>query len=265
MDLQLDHIVHFLSDHPNKAIMEWKKLGYKAVMGGSHESWGTFNSLLYSSISYIEFLAVENQTIAEQSDNPLIIQLITDLRNGDGIGQICFRTKDIVMLKEQLKNKGITTFPIFHGCRKRHDGSMIRWKMLFMKEKASLPFPLFIEWEQMDEDRFEELKVLGMTDKKLENHSVKSIFIACYNAEKTAKEWTRLFDFPIINNNFVVNFSTKSIVLQCGSLELVFCESLSQEGVIHETLKSRGERPFFIQFQPMLFDKPTSLFHSYYQ
>ncbi|QED47875.1 VOC family protein [Cytobacillus dafuensis] len=265
MDLQLDHLVHFISDHPNKAVMEWKKLGYKAVMGGSHESWGTFNSLLYSSTSYIEFIAVENQTIAEQSDNPLIKQLITDLKNRDGIGQICFRTKDLVMMKEQLNKKGITTFPIFPGSRKRQDGSMIRWKMLFIKEKASFPFPFFIEWEQNDEDRFIELKALSVTDKKLENHSVKSVFIACYNAEKTAMEWTRLFDFPIINNNFVVNFSTKSIVLQCGSTELIFCESLNQEGIIHETLKSRGERPFFIQFQPMLFEKPISVFHSHYQ
>ena len=265
MELQLDHIVHFINGNPNKAIEEWEKLGFKAVMGGSHEKWGTFNSLIYNSTSYIEFLAIENEELAQNSDNPLIRQLVTDLQREEGIGQICFRTTDILSVKNELENKGCKTFPIFPGSRKRKDGTTIKWKMLFINQESPLPLPFFIEWEQQDEDRFNELKKLGMMDQKLEKHRIQSISIACKNGEESAKEWSQLFDFPITHIESDPESFTKKTTINCGSTEIIFCEPLDEKGIVDQTLKLRGERPFLIQLDPQFMTKPISLFGSYYQ
>ncbi|MEH7346857.1 VOC family protein [Bacillus sp. JJ1532] len=265
MELQLDHIVHFIKGDPKKAIEAWQKLGLQAVMGGSHEKWGTFNSLLYNSTSYIEFLAIENEEIAQNSDNPLITQLVSDLQREEGIGQICFRTTDILTVKKELEKKGCKTFPIFPGSRKRKDGSTIKWKMLFLNQESTLPLPFFIEWEQQDEDRFNELKNLGMMDQKLEKHRIQSISFACKNGEKSAKEWSGLFDFPItytVNNS---DSSTKKTTIDCGSTKIIFCEPLDEKGIIYNTLKLRGERPFSVQLVPEILTQPISLFGSHYQ
>ncbi|KAB2330236.1 VOC family protein [Cytobacillus depressus] len=265
MELQFDHIVHFIEGHPKKAIKEWQKQGIQGAMGGSHEKWGTYNSLLYARTSYIEFLAMENKVNAETCDNPLISQLVSDLHNGEGIGQICFRTTNIEKLKKELEEKGCSTLPIFPGSRKRQDGSIIHWKMLFIKGESTLPFPFFIEWGQSDEVRFKELKEMDMIDGKLEKHQIKSILFACRNAEQSASEWSRLFDFPIKSIGLDSVSSLKKATVLSGNTEIIFCEPLNEEGMIYHTLQSRGERPFSIQFGPQLFHGTFSLYGSFYQ
>ncbi|WNS73521.1 VOC family protein [Bacillus sp. DTU_2020_1000418_1_SI_GHA_SEK_038] len=265
MELQLDHIVHFIKGSPKKAIDEWEKIGYQAVIGGSHEKWGTFNSLLYNSTSYIEFLAVEDEGIAQNSDNPLISQLVSDLHKGEGIGQICFRTNDILTVKNELEKKGCKTFPIFPGSRKRQDGSTIKWKMLFIKQESTLPSPFFIEWEQQDEDRYNELKKLGMVDQKLAKHQIQSINFACNNGEESAKEWSQLFDFPISHTEKDRESSLIKTTINCGTTKIIFCEPLDANGIVYDTLKLRGERPFLVQLEPELLTQPIFLFGSCYQ
>lgn len=265
MELQLDHIVHFIKRNPQEAFEKWKHYCYRAVKGGSHERWGTHNSLVYTGSSYLEYLAVENEEIAKNSDNPLIIQLIHDLDKGEGIGQLCFRTNNIIDIKSKLEQKGYKTFPVFPGSRKREDGAIIKWKMLFMNEESTMPFPFFIEWEQPDEERFTDLKQRGMIDHKLENHSVQSIFIASKNGERTAKQWSQIFDFPLSDRFIDTETSSKNTAIRCSSTNLVFCEPLEEEGIVHQTLALRGERPFMVQFNPNLFTQTISLYGSLYQ
>lgn len=265
MELQLDHIVHYIKRNPREAVEKWQDHRFQAVMGGSHEKWGTHNSLLYTGTSYIEYLAVEKEEIAKSSNNPLIIQLIHDLNRGEGIGQICFRTNDIMNVKTMLEQKGYNTFPIFPGSRKRDDGSIIKWKMLFINEILPMPFPFFIEWEQPEEERFLDLKQRGMIDSKLENHHVEFIFIASKNGEQTARKWSRIFDFPLSDTVIDTTTSSKNTTISCGTTKLVFCEPTEEEGIVFNTLQQRGERPFMLQFKPLLFPQPLSLFDSLYQ
>lgn len=264
MDIKLDHIVHFLNRHPIDAVHEWKKLGYHAVMGGSHEYWGTFNSLMYLSSAYIEFLAIENESIANHSNNLLISQLVKDLKNGEGIGQICFRTTNIEVIKQQLENNGYQTFPIFNGSRKRQDGKTIAWKMLFINEGSMLPYPFFIEWEQDDIERYNDLRNVGMIDSRLETYTIQTIYYAAQDCERVAKEWSQIFALPISEFIQDSNLNVKAMRVKIDSTEILFCEPLEKKGIVYDTLKTRGERPFQIITSPQLQKESFSLFGSCY-
>lgn len=265
MNLALDHIVHFIQHHPNAAVEEWEKLGFHAVMGGSHENWGTFNSLLYVGESYIEYLAIENIAIAAKSDNPLISQFVKDLPNGEGIGQICFRTNNMLQLKEVLEAKGCKTYPIFNGSRKRQDGTMIKWKMLFIKDQSSLPYPFFIEWEQENSIRMKDLKALGYLDERLMEHSIHSIYVAVNDCEFAARDWANLFHFVLTDIHIDEQLALKKAILKGKSFEIHFCQPLHEESSISKILAKRGERPFKINFEPSLEVESISLFSVKYK
>jgi hypothetical protein len=131
MKLKLDHIVHFIDRQPHEAVEKLKAEGIYASMGGRHPLWGTFNSVAYFQSSYIEFLAVEDASIAVSSDNPLIQQLTKGVKKGERIGQICFRTDHIQALQEKFTENGLNSV-IHEGRRTRNDGKLIQWKMLFL-------------------------------------------------------------------------------------------------------------------------------------
>ncbi|GLB60714.1 VOC family protein [Cytobacillus sp. NCCP-133] len=263
MELKLDHIIHFIKGHPAEAVTEWKKHGRDALMGGSHENWGTYNSLLYIGQSYLEFLSIEDHKVARQSDNPLIRQLIQDLQNGEGIGQICFRTNHITQLKEELECRGCDTYPLFHGSRKREDGSMIKWKMLFIKMNPYYKYPFFIDWGVQDEIRFAELKQLGMLDKKLENAAVHSIYIASEDSVRAAKEWTKLFPFIMKDTYTTADHNEKRSAILAGTAEIIFCQPLNGKSQSAAVLQTRGERPFKVHLAPSLI-KDIDIFGSRY-
>ncbi|MFO1443770.1 VOC family protein [Bacillus sp. Bva_UNVM-123] len=264
MEVKLDHVVHFMNNHPIEAVNMWKTFGYKAVMGGNHEQWGTFNSLLYFHSSYIEFLSINDMMSANNSDNPLVSQLVSDLPKGEGIAQICFRTTDIVEVKRNLEEKGCKTLPIFNGSRKREDGSVLKWKMLFVRQSIPLLYPFFIEWEQNDVERYAEMKAKGMIDRKLENNDLKAIYFAAKNCENTAEDWSRLFNLDSIHAPINNSLMSKMAGVRIGNTNIFFCEPLSEKGIVYHTLNTRGERPFQVQFQHPIYHEPISLYGSEY-
>ncbi len=265
MDVKFDHLVHFLKNDPIEAVKKWAGLGYHTVIGGSHQYWGSMNSLLYLNSSYIEYLSIEDADKASHCDNPLISQLVSDIKKGEGFSQICFRTANLEKVKASLEEKGYTTFPIFNGSRKRKDGITIKWKMLFINENSELPSPFFIEWEQSDEERAKELKELKMVDPSLAENVIQSIFFAVNDCELAARKWARMFNLhpmapPAIDSSFL----SKAASVRIADTEIVFCEPIKNEGIVYDILNSRGERPFLIQFNKRLFNEPISLFSSFY-
>ncbi|MDZ5471637.1 VOC family protein [Bacillus sp. 31A1R] len=254
MGLELDHIVHFIKSHPSEAIREWEELGYKAVMGGRHELWGTYNSLLYMGSSYIEYLAIEKIEIASQSNNPLIKQLVRDIGKGEGFGQICFRTTNMNQLQSELQRLGYSTSS-FEGSRKRSDNQMIRWKMLFILEESSLPYPFFIEWEQNNEDRLNDLSNLGFLTEKLKTTDVNSIQILVNDVKSTVNEWSALLKAPI------TLLDDKKGVIQLGHTELLFSRQENNE--LQTLLKEN--RPYLVTFSPSLLENPLTLFGATYK
>ncbi|MEK4969884.1 VOC family protein [Cytobacillus sp. FSL R7-0696] len=244
--MQLDHIVHFIKRNPQEIIDYLSVMNIKAVQGGRHEKWGTYNSLLYLNSSYIEFLAIENKATAMQSDNPLVQQAVQDLATFEGLGQVCFRTENIEVLKQELNEKGYKTYPIFPGERMRADGQMIKWKMLFLQAKREVPFPFFIQWQQDDHTRYEEFKSLGMIDQQLIHTKIKDIKYIVESPEETAAEWRELFQGKQPGTNVMI-------------------ADVSFEFAAYNKKYANKNRPVHITLQPFLKNEETiQLFGSSY-
>ncbi|MDR6998264.1 VOC family protein [Neobacillus niacini] len=251
--LELDHIVVFLNRSPIEAVHEWKKYQLKAIRGGSHTKWGTYNSLMYFGLSYIEYLAVENSEVANRSQNPLISQLLNDSKRFEGFGQICFRTSDIVRLKKDLKTKGYHPTEIYEGKRLRDDGVEISWKMLFIQEDGVLPYPFFIQWNQSDQVRLEDLKRSGILPPSQESQSVKSISFVVSNVEQVVADWARLFGVPTVFNNKI----------KVGRTELIFHNKDDSE-ILMDIHKLKGDRPFQIEINPPIKSRSITVFGDHY-
>ena len=103
--MYLDHIVHHVTKTPSEVAIDWSKKGLHAVIGGQHTHWGTYNALLYTKTSYIEWLALEHKEIAENANHPLINLLLHDLKTAPGFGTICIRTTTIDELCQQLEDE----------------------------------------------------------------------------------------------------------------------------------------------------------------
>jgi hypothetical protein len=267
MSLAFDHLVHFLRRSPLEAAEEMRRMGFHAVAGGRHENWGTHNSLCYFDVSYIEFLAVENQETAERSDNRLIQQLVGDLpRIGEGLGQIALRTGDIERLAEHLKRNGLNVLGPVPGSRKRVDGSIIRWSMLFAEsDEVRHPLPFFIQWEQSDEERRKDLTSRDVIAAH-PNGAERVEWIACAVADldKTAERWQEWLGLQVGDPFDDPQLQARCRLLQCPGGDILLCSPYGQ-GLAAEVLAKRGERPFLVRLAGASLHAGEQKFGSTYQ
>lgn len=250
--LVFDHIVHFIDRDPSSAIFEWKKHGLHAVKGGSHLQWGSWNSLLYFGLSYVEYLAIEHDAIARTSSNPLIQQMNEDLQKGEGFGTICFRTHNLQSLREQLVASGFTPGVTLNAERIREDGTMLRWKMMFVETPSFMVrYPFFIQWEQDDSDRFKEFSERGMIPEKQQHLHVNKIDYAVPSPEEYAAHWGKLLQSPESSVVFDEFYKKEAILLQVGNVELKF-------------IQGKVKRPIAIHVNHFNIKKSIELFNGLY-
>lgn len=203
--MELDHIVHFTKTSPLESRDYWKDTGFHAVIGGSHKNWGTRNALMYGRDYYIEWLTVENEDIAESSPHPLVEHLRYDQQ---GYGTICLRSGNLEELAMQLGKKGIPTGGVLDAERQTESGETIRWKMLFIEQDISgdLPLPFFIEWEEADDRRFENLKANGAIREENEQLTMDTLVFSVNDPAKREKQWKSLLDDTLELGNCRIAF-----------------------------------------------------------
>ncbi|MGY0693662.1 VOC family protein [Virgibacillus sp. FSP13] len=148
--LALDHIVIAGNNAERASAQYGNKFTIKAVKGGEHEEWGTYNYLSYfSNDSYLEWLGVSDKTKAESAVNPLIKHLVYVIENDmAGPFQFALRTNQMDDYITHFKAHNIPYKGPFAGQRERPDGTVLKWRMLFPEynhTKELLPF--LIEWE----------------------------------------------------------------------------------------------------------------------
>jgi hypothetical protein len=167
MNFAFDHLVWF-RHKPEDAIGTLFEKGIHTIKGGRHETWGTYNSLSHFDLSYIEFLGIEQLSIAEQhNENRLVTQIVQQLavKNREGPAKIAIRTNQIQNLAVKLKQDGFTVYGPLPGQRITADGQLIKWSLLFLEDHPKeLSLPFFIQWEKSDEERlstFTEQGLLG--------------------------------------------------------------------------------------------------------
>lgn len=207
---ELDHVVYFTKKAPGDIVKEVAIEGVHPVMGGQHLHWGTYNALLYTKNSYIEWLAIENLDIAKNTTQPLVQQLLYDIDDGEGYSSLCLRSDDLKESDRYFRKLGYQTTGVIPAERKTEDGKIIRWKMLFIKHKInhSLPYPFFIEWEQPLHKRYEMLKADGIIQQANEELQIKRCIFNVQDIEKKLIQWARLLSLPTIGNTLKLKNTT---------------------------------------------------------
>ncbi|WP_216831143.1 VOC family protein [Alkalihalobacterium elongatum] len=245
MELALDHIVH-LSD-PEKAMKFMRELGLYAVRGGDHENWGTCNSLCYFDLTYIEWIGIKDIRKAEKvKEIGIINQAFRERNKGDHLLSFAMRTSDIKKLSSELTNKGLLVRGPYRGERVLNDGNKISWKMLFIEDDSeNLSLPFFIEWEQSDDRRRNDLINRNLMAQHKLGSELKCSFIgfAVNNLETTIERWKSIFNLESSDLIFSKTLNAKCKKLSLKGGDLLFCEPIGK-GNVSEILYEYGERLF---------------------
>src|SRR5699024_3297387 len=108
---------------------DYGHVALKSIKGGEHDDWGTHNFLAYfSNNCYIEWLAVNDATVARSSDNPLIQHLVHVLDNQkQGPFQIALRTTKLDTFVKHFEDNNIPFIGPVHGKRMKPDGTLLQW------------------------------------------------------------------------------------------------------------------------------------------
>lgn len=196
---ELDHLVHFV-EKPEHMPDIMKNIGLHTVEGGKHEMWGTYNSLCYLGLSYIEFIGIFDEQLFEKSSTIPYTIHATYKNNGrkNGFTRIAFRTKDIEKDARKFRSLGLEVDGPTSFSRTRPDGTVVKWKLLHIgKEKKSFDYPFFIQWEEPNKERYKMLVNNGTIKKHdLGPLTMKEIHFTVEDLH-FAIEWATLFDLPI--------------------------------------------------------------------
>ncbi|MFE7374800.1 VOC family protein [Bacillus cereus] len=248
--LRFDHLVHTVHGTPEEAAKQMQELGFHTVLGGEHTNWGTWNSLSYFDLSYIEFLAVQHEEKAKEAENPLVQETVVKLQNGEGMLQIAIRTDAIEELAVNFNKYGLHTIGPFEGKRMRKDGRLLEWKMLFVKQEENGPkLPFFIQWNETDEERRNDLRNSGtITEHKNKVQQIETIHYAVKNVRETVRKWKEVMGLSTssVVKNEKWNAECQSVVF--GDIHVQFCEPIG-EGLVLEHLNKNGENPFAVEFK----------------
>jgi len=157
--LYLDHVIWTGKDIEGISEKYGSEFAVKSVKGGEHDSWGTYNYLTFFSNScYMEWLGINDVERAENLDHPLIQHLVYTLnKEHQGPFQFALRTDKLDDYLEHFNKNNIPYKGPFHGQRKKPNGQLLSWRMLFpsydFTKDETLPF--LIEWDQSESERFE--------------------------------------------------------------------------------------------------------------
>lgn len=213
-----DHIVYFTRLTPEQVVAQQHDIGRHVVVGGSHGKWGTCNALFYTSNVYVEWLSVENFEVAMVSGHPLTKLLLHDIKSGDGWGTICFSVQDIGRFDKELKEKGFKSSGIIDGQRKTPEGTLKKWRMLFVMHPNAdqLPFPFFIEWGQSEVVRLAGLRKNGTILPSNEKIEVSKCVFESANPLKDLQQWRHLLSCETVSDN---QLSVSNVILQFEKLK----------------------------------------------
>lgn len=248
--LAFDHLVHAVRCTPKEAERQMKELGFHTVQGGEHTNWGTWNSLSYFDLSYIEFLAVRDEEQAKQADNPLVQETVEKLQNGEGMLQIALRTNRIEELATKFVEKGVQVKGPFEGKRMRNDEHLIEWKMLFVEQEESSPkLPFFIQWEECDTDRRRDLQQCGViAPHRNDVKEMQTIYYTVKNVCETVERWKELLEVQVNSPQVYKEWNAICQSVFLGNVTIQFCEPIG-EGIIQEQLEQNGKYPFAVELQ----------------
>ena len=241
MTLYFDHLVHQVESPENIKVF-FNKRNVRTVNGGQHTMWGTYNTLSYFGLSYIEQIAIYDRDLFEQAALYPYSLHYTFKRDHErqGFSRIALRTQNIEDEGQRLRALGFEVFGPDACSRTRPDGTVLKWKLLhFGMPNLPLDFPFLIEWADEDEERLAQLKASGAID---ENQAItmESIQFFVKDVEETVQLWQKVLQLPKSEQH------EQFVSLQLPNMRLDFYEEAAastmtlghlKEGPIGVTLK----------------------------
>jgi hypothetical protein len=161
---KLDHIVHFVNS-PEQAMDELRVQGLHVVPGGKHEQWGTYNALCYFNAAYIELISIYDQEKFKKAASIPYTLHKTYAQNNceNGLTRVAISTMTIEEDAERFRKAGYDVIGPDQFSRTRPDGSIVSWQLLHIGDKdTQIDLPFFIQWDQPEEERIEEMKNRGI-------------------------------------------------------------------------------------------------------
>ncbi|MNO30579.1 hypothetical protein D3C76_205190 [compost metagenome] len=209
---QWDHLVHYINDLDN-VVGVFRENGLIAFRGGSHKDWGTFNTLSYFGLSYIEFLGIESLELARSTEYNLVVKdAVATLPEHEVLSRVVIRTDDIETMAASLTAAGLSLSPIMDGKRLDTSGNLIEWRMMTIDgDFGGLVYPFIIQWKGTDEERLASLTASGIVRPHPAGHAeIRRAVFQVSDPAAAAGHWANLFGLA------VVEATDKSAVLQIG-------------------------------------------------
>src|SRR5215217_5027677 len=138
--LELDHVLIAVADLAAAAEEVEARHGLASIEGGRHPGWGTANRIVPLGETYLELVAVVDESEAAQSPfgrwvagvHPKVAQPL-------GWAVRTYQLDDVA------RRLGLT---LEAGSRAGQDGQLVRWRLTGIEQAAAEPsLPFFIEWE----------------------------------------------------------------------------------------------------------------------
>lgn len=201
--LKWDHLVHYVN-HLDKPVELFEAHGLIAFKGGAHKAWGTYNSLSYFGLTYIEFLGIENLELAKSTEHNVVVRdAVKLLPEHEVLSRVVLRTDDIEAVAASLKAAGLDLSPIIDGKRLDHEGRLIEWRMMTIDgDFQGLVYPFIIQWSGNDEQRLERLTASGVIRPHPAGQAeiVNAVFRVS-NPVAAAEHWGQLFQLPVVKSH----------------------------------------------------------------
>lgn len=197
MSLLFDHLVHQVSS-PEETMSFLNERGIHTVNGGQHTMWGTYNTLSYFGLSYIEQIAVYDRALFEKAAKLPYSLHHTFKQNNErfGFSRIALRTTNIDREAERLRALGFEVYGPDACSRTRPDGTVVEWKLLhFGKPNLAKDFPFFIEWAEEDDVRLAQLEKSGALNRQ-QLLEMTSIRFMVKDVTETVSLWQEVLQLP---------------------------------------------------------------------
>ncbi|MGN7476391.1 VOC family protein [Solibacillus silvestris] len=237
---QFDHLVHFVHQ-PEKTMHQLQQEGFHAVAGGSHEAWGTYNTLSYFDLSYIELIGIEDEEKYKEAANKnyTLHASYEKSRRKDGLIRFAIRTTTIEEDAKMFAQAGLEVFGPERFTRKREDGSEISWQLLHIGHPNSkIDFPFFIQWDEGDGIRRKELMERGVIAKHpLGDLTLEAVHFVVPNFD-AVNQIAELCGAAILKKEDLEANAEYTIVLLDG-VKLIFAKPIG-EGIVWDFMLENG-------------------------
>lgn len=264
---KFDHFVHVV-DRPETAKEVVQSLGLHAVDGGKHEKHGTYNALSYFGLSYIELIGIFDKQLLEKNADDHHSLRATMVRSNYQIGgaRIALRSRDLNKDAERFKKLGLEVIGPTPLSRKRPDGSVVSWKLLFVGKKDVYPeLPFFIEWDESDDERYRDLQARGtIAEHPLGDVTLQAVGIATKNIDTVVANWSHYLQLEIGEVFIDESLNAKGQRLYLEGGDIIIYEPIS-EGKVQDVLTTHGEKPFLIEFKNQQVTQDKEVFYVIYR